>query len=197
MQPATSSCKFVNSAIVWILAWVWLQQYHAFLMYSARSACGNFLWLKGIDSFDLAHVKGRSLAVVGGWGWQFRIVLPQPPPFRWVPVHNANCGNDDEESISDYEVLSHIVRRWRRVTPRWWWWGETTGRTHTDTARQRHTYSDTVYAHIQTLNLQKRTQTHWNDTCIQVTNFSLYVCSAPLLITVPAEALTTTSFFFP
>lgn len=38
---------------------------------------------------------------------QLRLSLP----FWWGFIYNPNCGNDDEESIGDYEALSHMVRR--------------------------------------------------------------------------------------
>ena len=102
---------------------------------SAGSDCGNFLWASlqsnRIDSFDLVLIKGR------GVGSMVPCCSPSASHSDEASVHNANHGNDDEESISDYEVLSHMVRRWRRVMQGRRGWSEM-GKYRTDTHTDMH-----------------------------------------------------------
>lgn len=111
---------------------------HTFLTEGSSRLCALPVSPAEIISLSNSRIKGdRSLWPCSNQrqGAAVPCSSASASPFRWGLIYNPNCGNDDEESIGDYEALSHIVRRWSAVMQREDWEGarpENTGRTHTE-----------------------------------------------------------------
>lgn len=97
-------------------------------VHPAASGCGNCCFLE-----QVSHQRGlilltlfESKAGVAIHAAPVQLRLSLLCRRGLVRRYDANCGNDDEQSISDYGALSHVVRRGREVMlRRWWGWSET------------------------------------------------------------------------
>lgn len=104
----------------------------------ANSACGNCCF-----SEQVSHQRGLI---------PLTLFKSKPGGLHAAPcadeaslIHDANCGNDDEESISDYGALSH-VKRWMVVMQRRWW-GWSKSRKYREEATKISSYAHAGHTH--------------------------------------------------